>query len=241
VTPDLTIFKGGSKDFLPLNDPNMGCVSKNNPTDKLDIRWAYAGIYGVGGDAVVFFGQNRDSNLGDAAVGFWFLQDEVACDSTTGVWTGSKRDGDLLLITPFSNGGTVQTTELYRWNDPTPALPESGDETLTLIASDTLSCVATSPDHHSQNPDFCATSNGASIATDWDGTVAERKFVEGGLNLTAIFSKYFPQDVCYITFMAESRASTELTSDLEDFVTGELRTCGTITIDKVTRPGGDPQ
>jgi hypothetical protein len=237
--PDPTIFKGGNKDFHALKD--MGCVIKNNPVGKLDIRYAYAGAYQVGGDVVVFFGQNREENTGDAAVGFWYFQDAVSCDSATGTWTGSKRDGDLLVITPYSNGGTNQTTELYRWNDPTPAMPESGDETLTLLSSLSLSCVASNPDHHSQNPDLCATTNAAAISTDWDGIVAERKFVEGGVNLTAIFAKYFPQDVCYITYMAETRASTSLSSDLEDFITGELHTCGKITVDKVTQPGGDPQ
>jgi hypothetical protein len=237
--PDPTIFKGGDKDFHALKD--MGCVTKNNPVGKLDIRYAYAGAYQVGGDVVVFYGQNRETNTGDAAVGFWFFQDAVSCDSSVGTWTGSKRDGDLLIITPYSNGGKDQTAELYRWNDPTPALPESGDETLTLISSLTLSCVASNPDHHSQNPDLCATTNAVAISTDWDGTVAERKLVEGGINLTAIFAKYFPEDVCYITFMAESRSSTSLSSDLEDFVTGGLLTCGKITVDKVTQPGGDSQ
>ena len=62
--PDPTIFKGGNKDFAFLKD--MGCVVKNNPTNKLDIRYAYAGAYRVGGDAVVFFGQNRQRSTAAA-------------------------------------------------------------------------------------------------------------------------------------------------------------------------------
>jgi hypothetical protein len=131
--PDRTIQAGGDKD----TDPNAswGCVSKNNPVGKLDIRFAYAAAYVIGGDVHVFFGLNRETNDGEASVGFWFFQERVACDpiATGGQFTGRKLDGDLMVVSEFSGGGTVATVDLYRWTDPTPALPESGDESLVLV------------------------------------------------------------------------------------------------------------
>ena len=41
-----------------------------------------------------------------------------ACDSAggTGPFTGDHTDGDLLVVSEFSNGGVVSTIQVYRWD-----------------------------------------------------------------------------------------------------------------------------
>jgi hypothetical protein len=237
--PDLTIHEGGDKDFQPVDD--WGCVSKSNPSGKLDLRFAYAAAYVIGGDVHVFFGLNRESSIGTASVGFWFFQEQVFCDAagTAGVFMGRKTDGDLLVVSEFTGGGTIQTVNLYRWTDPTPVLPESGDESLQLVVGG-ADCAAADP--HAASPLVCGTQNEVPITPAWEaGPLAPSEYFEGGLNLTKLFAEYFAKDVCYISFQAKSRASTALDADLEDIVQGELQTCGSIAVTKATDPPGDPQ
>jgi hypothetical protein len=245
------VYKSGAKDNSALSGTSATgeivaeCVYKQNPTDKLDLQWGFAGAYRVGGDVVAYFGATRDTSNGDAAVGLWLLQDAVSCTpvdtGTPGPWTGRKRHGDLLLVTNFTSGGAVQAADLYRWHDPTPLSPESGDEALVLVTSGTRSCTATGPDHHGLAPDFCATTNGTSIATAWQGPKDAGTYIEGGINLTQMFKNVLGQDVCYLTFMLESRASQSLSAQLEDVLLGSLQTCGSITVTKETTPAGASQ
>ncbi len=80
---------------------------------------------------VIYFGIERNVNTGTANVGFWFLQDEVGCTSTGGAvtFTGEHLDGDLLVVSEFSGGGTVSTINAYRWDRPCPPrLAEPGPD-----------------------------------------------------------------------------------------------------------------
>ena len=95
------------------------------------------------GDEILYFGLERNANTGTANVGFWFLQDDVACESTGGAVTfsGAHTDGDLLIVSEFTGGGTVSTINVYRWNGgadgslgatPSPVVPTSTAESTTL-------------------------------------------------------------------------------------------------------------
>ena len=82
---------------------------------------AYAAAYtDVTGDEIVYFGQERNGNDGDANVGFWFLQDpEVDCSSEGGQatdFTGHHPDGDVFIVSAFTAGGDVSGVTVYRWN-----------------------------------------------------------------------------------------------------------------------------
>src|SRR2546428_390679 len=74
---------------------------------------------------MLFFGNDRFDNSGDAQQGFWFFQNKIglAANSVGGGngfqssgGTEFHRNGDLLLISDFSNGGAVSTITVYTWD-----------------------------------------------------------------------------------------------------------------------------
>src|SRR5205807_6880166 len=81
---DLSAFTTGSSD---VNDiPNWGCTEK--PFDAKDnILFAYGASFLESASAdtanpthrVVYFGQERESNNGDAFAGFWLVHNNVSC------------------------------------------------------------------------------------------------------------------------------------------------------------------
>ena len=124
-TADTTTFATGSKDTLPIT-PGWQCSFSNNVNSKIDVMNAYAAAYtAANGDEILYFALEKNANEGNNNVGFWFLQDEVACASASGnnPFVGDHTDGDLLIVSAFTNGGLVSTIDVYRWNGgPTGSL-----------------------------------------------------------------------------------------------------------------------
>ena len=129
LTNDTTTFATGSKDTLPIAD--WQCNFDNNVNSKIDVMNAYAATYTdpVSGDEFIYFGIERNTNTGTADVGFWFLKKPVACESTGGAvdFQGAHSDGDLLVVSEFTGGGTVSTIKVFRWNGD-DATGELGEE-----------------------------------------------------------------------------------------------------------------
>ena len=69
-------------------------------------------------DEIAYFALERNTNTGSGDVAFWFLQDNADCVSngTTTDWTGNHKDGDILVVSAFTNGGVVSTIDAYRWD-----------------------------------------------------------------------------------------------------------------------------
>ena len=226
-TSDNTTFATGSKDTLPIT-PGWQCNVDNNVLSKNDVMNAYAASYEDpgSGDEILYFALERNANTGTANVAFWFLQDDtVNCVSPGGstAFTGDHADGDLLVVSEFSNGGVVSTIQVYRWDggangslNPDPVA--SGVDCLTTTGTDTA----------------CGTVNRGTISTPWltsnkqdgpDHSLRISEFFEGGLNLTA-------SDLggrCFNVFMADTRSSTSLTATLFDFSRGQLGQCASTT------------
>src|SRR6476660_2658456 len=115
-TSDDTTFATGSKDTLPISS-GWECNHDSNVNSKIDIDNSYAGAYtNAAGDQILYFGMERNTNTGDANVGFWFLQNNVGCTAASGhhAFTGDHSDGDLLIVSAFTNGGAVSTIDVYR-------------------------------------------------------------------------------------------------------------------------------
>jgi uncharacterized repeat protein (TIGR01451 family) len=218
-------FTEGSKDTLDM--PSNSWDTQNVP-DKDDILHAYAAFYG-GGSPVITFGLDRYANNGDANVGFWFFQDDVGLGGG-GSFTGNRTVNDLFVVSEFDQGGDVSTIVVYRWTGSGVTLEETG-----------AVCV---PGGSQQ--DVCAIANTDDETAPWSytpkfgdpGTFPEGSFFEGGVDLDEIFPSGAP---CFSTFMAETRASTETTAELKNFVLGNFDTCGTVTIvkDAVPNDGQD--
>jgi hypothetical protein len=121
---DQTTFTTGSKDTLNISD-GWECVPANNVNDKTDLLNTYTAFYvdPNNQDEVLYFGLERASNDGDGNVAIWFLRDpsvsciasgKGGCGGSVG-FTGNHMDGDLLVVSAFTKGGTFSTIDVYRW------------------------------------------------------------------------------------------------------------------------------
>lgn len=200
---------------------------------------------------LLYFGSDRFDNSGDAQQGFWFLQSQAGlkwdsngdgevtaadadCPISIGGGTGFCKpdgtaalhtDGDMLLISHFSNGGDVSTIEVFFWSDPDGPGGNPG-EIVAGPSSNAALCGASSSD------DFCGivnptngTATGGWSFTDKDGnsTYLQGEFFEAGVNL----ARLGVADRCFSTLIAESRSSTSITATLKDFVLAPLGSCET--------------
>jgi hypothetical protein len=230
-TSDDTTFATGSKDTLAIT-PGWQCNHDANVNSKIDIMNAYSAAYTApNGDQILYFALERNANTGDGNVGFWFLKDEnVNCSSPSGntAFTGNHTDGDLLVVSAFTNGGAVSTIDVYRWNGGA-----NGSLDTTSVAHG-VDCKTTAA-----NDEACATVNGpangtgGTITTPWltankqDGvghSLRTSEFFEGGLNLT---KKNLAG--CFNTFIADTRSSQSLTATLFDYSRGRLGACTSTT------------
>ncbi|MFM2105181.1 MAG: hypothetical protein RL338_213 [Chloroflexota bacterium] len=227
---ELTLFTGGgSKD---INDVSMWAWrTVGQPPDKTDLLHAmaaYDASAGSGGTPQLYFAADRYATNGDAKVGFWFFQNEIALNTATYRFDGTHSSGDILVEATFTKGGRVDTINVYRWTG-------SGLSTAGVDGGD---C----EDAGYAGYDVCATVNDAEIDPAWTyagkfsgGLIAKGGFIEGALDLTALFGSNVP---CFSSFLAETRsAGSSITSELKDFVLGDFDTCADITIRKV-RAGG---
>jgi hypothetical protein len=219
---------GGSKDQQDI--PNWAWKDgAGGLPDKDNLEHSFAASYTTGGKELLYFGADRFDGSGDAAIGFWFFKDEVTLgDIKTGGgfnFNGVHTLGDILVLSNFSNGGTVSTISVYKWN---PAVSGNLELLATSAKADCSTLTATDPDN------ACAIVNNAQDDdtvpwpfTDKDGnhTYLPGEFFEGGIDLTALGLS----DQCFSTALAETRSSTSVTATLKDFTLGSFGTCGSGT------------
>ena len=231
-TNDATTFATGSKDILAIS--GWQCNFDSNVNSKIDIVNAYAAAYKdpTSGDDVIYFALERNANTGDANVGFWFLQDAVGCNSNggTGTFTGEHKDGDLLIVSAFTNGGTVSTIDVYRWDRPGNPAGNPGAINTTPVAHGVDCRSATTP----AGDPACAAANTAAITVPWltaakttgvGHSLPTAQFFEGGLNLTdsGLAGK------CFNVFIGDTRSSQSLTATLFDYAEGTIGECTSTT------------
>jgi len=210
---------GGSKDISGLQS-GPWLWKNGKPQGKDDIEHAFAAAYSRSSDGhvIITFGMDRFDNSGDATAGFWFFQDSTVglggATSGSGThFTGQHFDGDLLIVSDFSIGGAVSTIEVFKWT--------GNDASGSLTLEETLTSNATcNPITGSSG--LCSIVNGvAGQSAPWgfidkksNTTFDVGEFLEGGIDLNAIFGSNVP---CFTTFMAETRSSTSPTATLSDF------------------------
>jgi hypothetical protein len=254
---DRTTWATGSKDTQNINGGGQAqsgtwqCKRDNNLLDKNDIMNAYAASYvATSGAEVLYFGLERNGNEGAASVGFWFLQDgTVDCEGPVSgggavQFAGNHQDGDLLVVSEFTNGGTVSTIKAYLWvggtngcvDNPSPTTPGTCDGLPVASGGDCITSAG-------PGDTACATVNSGTLTgipwltaekTTVGHTLFANEFFEGGINLTTtgLGGK------CFNTFLASTRASQELGANLHDFSRGELGGCTSTT---VTTPSIDSE
>jgi len=255
LTNDSSTFATGSKDTLPIT-PGWQCNRDNNVNSKIDVMNAYTAAYEdpTSGDQFLYFALERNTNTGTADVGFWFFQDEVGCTSPGGAvpFTGDHLDGDVLIVSEFSNGGTVSTINVYRWDrnngdpdctaDPEPdpsdcvrnqaGVPGSLNPTPVGGGVDCRSGTTTPGDNACASANTTANGTGGTITVPWltanfkdkvGHKLRTSEFFEGGINLTDLGFG----DKCFSSFLGDTRSSTSLTATLFDYAGGTVGECNT--------------
>ena len=226
ATPDASYFSSngaGVKDIDAI--ANWGCKTQSNPLAKDDLLNAYvaftqipAGAPDNAGHFVLYLGSERDSNNGTSFAGFWLFKNPVSCNQATGTFSGTHTDGDLLVVSDYTNGGSNQDVSLYQWKASTSSL--------VSVANGGVCGSATSDT-------MCAIANAATVGTQWapGNTTApagsafglqSNTFVESGIDLTAALGGNVP---CFTYFQAETRSSNQLTATLKDFSAGNFSNC----------------
>lgn len=245
VLPDTTGYATGSKDELPISIAGSGgdwqCKTPNNLGDKFDLLNAYAAAYvpssgDDAGDLIVYFGSEVSAPEGNRNMGVWLLQDpDVGCSGVGNTdFTGSHVDGDVFVVSAFTNGGNVANIDVYEWTDSTP-LDDDADVGGSLVKKAGFTNVKC-PDTGTGD-DACAISNtdgdknsdelAFEVNPPWDapdkdgGNVNEAEFMEGGVNLSDLGLAG-----CFPTFMANSRSSQVPGSTLHDFALSDFEQCG---------------
>ncbi|HEX6876244.1 MAG TPA: SdrD B-like domain-containing protein, partial [Nocardioidaceae bacterium] len=227
-TGDDSTFTTNSKDILDIN-AQWRCVHANNVTDKGDLVNTYAVAYvNAANQLILYFGAEKNDASGTNDLGVWFLQDPtVDCTDTQGgsgtAFTGSHVVGDILVVSEFSNGGTVATIAAYTWDPTNPAavnnlvkLGESGrcDQIDTLNLDDRLCAI---------------TNTGSQVDPPWKtwdkdtgslDKIDTQQFYEGAINVSA-----FNLNPCISTLLTDTRSSVSTTATLYDFARREFNVC----------------
>jgi hypothetical protein len=236
-----TIFTGGgSKDPNDVsqwawNDGGGGLPAKDNLLHSFAARYPSTSE----GD-VLYFGSDRLDNSGDAQQGFWFFQNSISLNGTgaSGTFNGVHKNGDLLLVSDFSNGGTTSTITVYKWNTACTKAGQvladgntCGDANLEQLATSNAANCATA----NANDTFCGLVNANKITMPWSFTdksgtpnngALNGEFYEGGINLT----KLGLSSECFASVASETRSSTSTTATLKDFILGSFGSCGSKTV-----------
>jgi hypothetical protein len=225
---------GGSKDPSDVSQWAWKDGAGGLP-DKDNLLHSFAARYTTSAGEVLYFGSDRYDNSGDAQQGFWFFQNSIGLGNNsigggTG-FTGVHKNGDLLVVTDFSNGGTTSTITVYAWDTTCTKTTGStagtcGDANLRIKGTSTNANCASA----TASDQFCGIVNPTDNTTaPWSYTdksgnssYLQGELFEGGVNLTALGLG----DRCFASVASETRSSTSTTAVLKDFVLGSFGTCG---------------
>lgn len=251
LDPGASIFTGGgSKD---LYDIEAAWKWKNGGglPDKDDLRHAFSARYRADDKTYVYFGSDRFANTGDAMQGFWFFQNRIdaigdGTDSGGSGFTGSHSTGDILVITDFSNGGGTSSIRIYQWD---PLCERSGvrNGAPNVQCADANLFLAQGSDAAKCTPGlilpYCGIVNYVTKTSVWPfqakgtrtpNTYEVNEFFEGGIDLTALGA----DQLCFSSFLSETRSSTSTTATLKDFVIGKFEDC-TAHVDTIAQASTD--
>jgi len=255
-----TFTGGGSKDPIDINSWAWNQGSGGLPGKDILLN-GFAARYNLPASAttcpagggptcsVVFFGMDRFDNSGDAQNAFWFFQNPIGLGTTKvgagQTFTGVHKNGDLLVVSDFSIGGTISTITVYLWDSTCTAAgkPDAGcaDANLRqLQTSSAANCATSSP-----IAAFCGIVNPVDGATaPWPFTdktghsaYQQGEFYEGGINLSL-----FPglAQECFASTLAESRSSASTSAVLKSFVLGNFGSCSSSIVTTAKDGNGNP-
>ena len=214
----VTIYTGGgSKDDLDI--PSWQYKNGSVPP-KDEINDAYAALYSVpggsGNEQILVFGADRLAQSGASQIGFWFFQQDVHPIPSGSGFTANHQNGDILILSDFSQGGAITTIRVFQWHSPGGSVNGTLDQ--VGIGAD---CTAPGSPKF-----FCGEVNSSPQTSPWTyvpkagtpGIFPTGGFYEGGINLSALGIA----NACFASFLAETRSSPSVDATLKDFVQGSF-------------------
>ena len=229
--PPRIFTQGGSKD--PLDISQWHWKPADTVPDKDTITHGYAASYTAipgaaassSGNKVVVIGGDRFAVNGDANIGAWFFQQNIALNSN-GTFSGVHVNHDVFLVSAFVNGGGTAVLTAYEWDNSclrgvkSPAPGQCAETNLRLLGSSNTSAITNSSPISNEIWSYLAKFGGST------NTIPVGGFFEGGADLTALFAASGAGDVpCFSSFMLETRSSQEPSAVLKDFVLGGFPEC----------------
>lgn len=234
----LSIFtQGGSKDHADISDWKY---KDGSVPDKDDIINAYAAQYAGSGPSgpttLLVVGGDRFANDGSAFIGAWFFQNSIglgpAGSGGTGDFTGLHANGDILILAEFTQGGVVATLKVFEWvgsagpcpgGAPCPAATEKGGTLadVTPAPSSIVEAIGFSNSTPQTIPGACSSDWAYTPKSGTPGTLPENSFFEVGIDLGALNLG----NVCFASFMLETRSSHDVDAVLKDFVLHAFAPC----------------
>jgi hypothetical protein len=229
---NVSIFtQGGSKD---INDVSAWRNTDGSVPPKDELSNAYAAKYvGPTGDTILAFGADRVAVNGTAFLGVWFFKNAVSVvppvSGTTGTFSGVHSIGDVLVLSTFTNGGSIATSKVFEW------VGTGGDQKQGTLQDITATAPAGSVFSISNST---VQTIPASCLSTWQYTpqngnlgdpIPVNGFFEGAINISA-----FPAlgNECFSSFLVETRSSADVDAQLKDFVTGSFNTCVSLEVTK---------
>lgn len=232
----VTIYTGGgSKDDLDI--PNWRYKNGSVPP-KDEITNAYAALYAVAGgsgtEQILVFGADRFAQSGASQIGFWFFQKDVHPVSGSDTFSAEHENGDILILSDFTQGGAITTIRVFQWHFPGGSI----NGTLDQVGVGVDCTAAGSPKF------FCGEVNSSPETSPWTyvpksgpaGTFPTGGFYEGGVNLSALGIA----DACFASFLAETRSSPSVDATLKDFVQGSFPQKPTVSAPDATLTCANP-
>src|SRR5215469_8191022 len=132
ATTGTTFTSGGSKDPIDIsswawNQGTGGLPGKDILLNGFSAQYVSAASASCPGSSAsqpckqLFFGMDRFDNSGDAQNGFWFFQNAISLGTNKSGggqgFNGVHKNGDLLVVSDFSVGGSTATITVYEWNN----------------------------------------------------------------------------------------------------------------------------
>jgi hypothetical protein len=243
---NLDVMYNAGKDTLDVSGWTRKSVGTVTPP-KDDITQAFAKSYDVvkadGVHKMVYFGAGKGVDNGDAALGFWFFQQELNLVGGNGfgpVHTARNdalgQRGDILVQADFVGGGKSSEIQIFEWigfNVPANLYP--GLRRFGPLLELKFAANANGPEACTADDSACARTNAGSVASYWKhdpksgpaNFYTAQTFFEGGIDLTVL-----AEGICISTFLANTRSAHSETADLKDLAMGGFSTCGAVDVSK---------
>jgi hypothetical protein len=217
-------FGNGTKE----SDINVTVGTGSIPNSKADLGNFYVASETLASNnhVLLYLGWTRVNTSGTTNFDFEINKEAQPDLTTAGPKTLVRTEGDIIINYDFQ-GGAQKPTLAFRtwlangtWSDATPLTGTTGEAEVNRV--DVANPLAVSPS---------------------PATAPAFTFGEAAIDLTAAGVVSPGECAPFSSAYVKSRASDAFTSAVKDFIAPvgvSLDTCGTIVIDKVTDPAGDP-